>query len=411
MDIRSMRGLAFAALLIFANAVFAAPSFDEKAINEVGWSLTYLGKTYDSASNTTTFGYKMTAQSWEKNLSHWVIELGDAPLTSSACTNEKYGLDPTTGIYGWKCDDGLAAGSTRAYSVTMGGNLGEAKTAYSVKGGTYFAVGETTGPGAPIQNVVTYSVSGFVFVDANRNGQMDIDEPRVANASVMLTEGLLVRSYKTGMDGSYTIANLKPGSYVFGIIFDTPEVPDDVNESLRQYFEPTSSLSRNITVGPNASNQNFGFAVNVANVMGGIVGGTGKTIGFWKHQITSAKAGKTKGIQVADAELKDYLFGGTASIKNLYIDVFSDIPAMTPSAYDYALAILASTSSDSVALLKKQLMGTELNHESGRGLSDAWLQGMLIAWGEFLAKNAGGYSRDSLIEAKNLFDAINNSGE
>ncbi|MGR8953361.1 MAG: SdrD B-like domain-containing protein [Gammaproteobacteria bacterium] len=410
---------AVAAALSMGSTAYAGPSFTEKAIGAVGWSLTYAGKTYDAASNTTTFNYTLTAASTEKDLSHWVLALSDAPVTSSGCSNVKNGLDPTTGVYGWKCDDGQTAGSTRSYSITVNGNVGEAAAQYAVKGGTYFAVGGTTGPGAPIAAAATYSIAGVAYVDANNNGLLDAGEPRLPNVSVTLDDG---QSTKTDAEGAYTFGNQLAGTYQVTIPTQTPEIADDFNETLAGYFIPTTAASLNVNVGPNAADQNFGFDLDAQAVKddfdaadpdgnGFTFSGTGKTIGFWKHQITSAKLGKTKGVQVTTDVVKDYLYSGTIAIDNMFLDVFANLPSSTPGAYDYALSILGSTSSKEVDLLKKQLMGTELNLQAGLGISNQPLQQVLAAWSEYLVQQAASFSREQLLGAKDICDLINNSGE
>lgn len=79
----------------------------------------------------------------------------------------------------------------------------------------------------------------------------------------------------------------------------------------------------------------------------------------------------------------------------------------------HALTILLSTSSNAVDLLKKQLLGTELNDVSGMGLSGAYaaLQDALIAWGEYLVLHNGQFTREDLLAAKDIFDHLNNTGE
>lgn len=408
-----------AAGLSMGSVAHAAPSFQQKTITQVGWSLAFVGSSYDAATNTTTFTYELTASSSEKDLSHWVLALGDAPLSSSGCNDDKFGLDPTTGVYGWKCDDGQDAGSIQTYTITVSGHVGEANTDYSVKGGTYYAVGSTTGPGAPIVSTATFSISGVAYLDMNGNGSRDADEPLLTNVSVNLSDG---QSVKTDGTGNYSFSNLLSGKYSITVPEETATVFDDFNESLSQYFIPTTVSTMYVSVGPNAINQDFGFGIDTLAVLddfdavdpdgdGFTFGGTGKTIGFWKHQITSAKQGKTKGVQVSAAVVNDYLFSGTTSIKNLFIDVFGTIPTTTPGAYDYALGILASTSSNEVDLLKKQLFGTELNYQAGWGLNDMNLQGVLLAGFEYQVKYAASFSRDELLTAKDICDLINNTGE
>ena len=409
--------------LIFAMTIssplVAAPSFTEKTINNVGWNVTFTGSSYDQSSNTTTFNYRLTAASGEKDLSHWVLSMTDSPVGSVGCELVKFGLDPTTGVSGWKCDDGQNTGTTQDYSITVNGHVGEAATTYSVKGGTYYAVGTTTGPGAVIASIITYSISGTVFVDANNNGEFNVDEPVLQNTTVNLSNGM---SVKTDSKGYYTFENLTAGQYSVSVPGMTANVPDDFNETLSSYFTDTRGMEHQVTAGPNVTGSDFGFRVEAATVLadfdaadadgnGFTFSGTGKTIGFWKHQITSAKQGKTKGVQVSAAAVRDYLYSGTTSVKTMFADVFADIPVSTPGAYDYALAVLGSTSSDAVELLKKQLLGTELNSQAGTGISNTSLQNALVAWSEYLVKYNANFDKEQLLAAKDICDLINNSGE
>jgi len=415
----TMLSAAIATALSLSATAYAAPSFEERAITEVGWSVSFVGSVYDAGTNTTTFTYELTADASEKDLSHWVLAMDDAPVANDGCNTYSSGLDPTTGVYGWKCDDGQDAGTTQTYTITVPGNVDPATVNYSVKGGTYYAVGTTTGPGAEIPVASTYSISGVAYVDANDNGVKDTDEPLLANVSVTLSDG---QSVKTDAAGNYSFNNLAAGSYDVSIPELTETVSDDFNETLGQYFNPSTASSLTVSVGPDATGQDFGFVTDTQAVMddldpadldgdGFTFSGTGKTIGFWKHQITSAKRGKTKGVQVTADLIDDYLFSGGTSIKNLFISPFSGIATSTPAAYDYALDILAATSSDEVDLLKKQLFGTELNHLSGRGIADTTLQGVLLAEFEYQVKNAANFSREQLLVSKDICDMINNSGE
>lgn len=407
------------AIILGGQALAAGPSFEQREISAVGWSLAFVGSSYDAPNNTTTFTYRLTANTGERNLGHWVLALSDAPLSTEGCSNESFGLDPTTGVYGWKCGDGQTAGTTQTYSIKVGGHMGEAPTEYSVKGGTYFAIGPTTGPGAPIADIATYSISGFTFLDMNGNGTHDGDEPPLANVTVTLSDGQTVKSDGTGY---YLFSNLLAGSYTIDVPGNTPSVLDDFNESLDQYFAPTTDTSLDVTLAPNAPNQNFGFTIDQSALLddlnpndpdgdGVTLSGTGKGIGFWKHQIASAKQGKSKGIQVMAATLNDYLFSGTTSIRTLFTDPFSTIPTSTPGAYDYALGFLTSTSSSPLDLLKKQLFACELNHQAGWGLNDQALQGVILAGIEYQVKYAASYSSSELLMAKEICDRINNTGE
>jgi hypothetical protein len=403
--------------VLASSVTHAFDRFDRKDITAVGWTVSCVDSSYDVVSGTTTLFYDVSVAAAEKDLSHWVLALEDAPVASSGCSVTPFGLDPTTGVYGWKCDIQQDKGTTQQYSITLNGQTGAFRTDYAVKGGTYFAVGSTQCPGDAVVDTTTYSIAGTAYVDANGNGSMDAGEPRLPGVTVTLNDG---QSARTDANGGYRFDELMFGGYQVGIPQQTPEIVDDFNEDLVEYFDPTTSTVLNVSVGPDTLNENFGFDLDTQAVMadlnssdpdadGFTFTGTGKTIGFWKHQVSSAKANKTKGVQVSSNTVKDYLYGGTSSIKNMFIDVFADMPTGTPSAYDYALGVLESTSSNEVALLKKQLMATELNHQAGWGLAEGLaLQGSVLAWSEYLVKNATNYTRDELLFAKDILDTINN---
>lgn len=402
-----------------AAVVQAAPSFTEKAIGDVGWQVEFVGSSYDSATDTTTFTYELTADLSEKDLSHWVLALDDSPIGSEGCGLVKFGLDPTTGVSGWKCDDGQNAGSVQTYRLTFSGQLGELATQYSVKGGTYYAVGGTTGPGDAVVGTLKYKLSGTAFMDINGNGMMEADEPVFANVLVSLSNG---ETSRTDDLGHYSFTDLTPGPYQLTVAPQTPAVMDDFNELLSRYFEQSAPALLDVGLASDTEGQDFGYRVNVAALMDEFDGsdpdgngqsftGSGKTIGFWKHQLTSALKGKTKGVQVSAAVVRDYLYSGTSSVKSMYLDVFADLPGSVPGAYSYGLDVLGKTSSNEVDLLKKQLMATELNYQAGWGLESIPLQGALIAWAEYLVLYHDDFSRDELLQAKDICDLINNSGD
>lgn len=398
--------------LCATQVAYSAPCCEQKNISDVGWSVELVGSSYDPNADQTTFTYLLTASSWEKDLSHWTLALDEAPISTSNCSLEKFGLDPTTGISGWKCDDGQNKGTTATYSLTFTGNRSETSVDYAVKGGTYFGVGETFGPGENQVNQQTYMLSGVAFIDANADGVLDSDEPRLAQVSITLSNG---QTTVTDSEGNYQFSGLLAGQYDVAIPLSTPDFTDDSNEMVDAYFTATTTLSYSVNLSEDLDGFDFGFNVSASAVMtalgDGQLTGSGKTIGFWKHQVASASKGKTKGVQVSAAQLDRYLFQNAVSIQTLYLDVFSDIPNNENGAYDYALAILSSTSSAATDLLAKQLMGTELNHLSGRGLADKTLQSALLAWAEYLVKNNTNFTRAELLDAKDICDLINNTGE
>ena len=64
--------------------ILLAPAQDQVPVTDTGWTLTYVGRSYDSATNTTTFTYSMTVADGEKDLSHLVIGTsGIIPVSST----------------------------------------------------------------------------------------------------------------------------------------------------------------------------------------------------------------------------------------------------------------------------------------------------------------------------------------
>ena len=395
----------------------AAPSFTEKDISEVGWSVNYVGCTYDSAENVSTYHYQLDASVDEKDLSHWVlgVESDITPVSIVGSAQTDLGLDPTTGVYGVKWDDGQDAGTTSAYSVSYNGTCSEVATVYSVKGGTYYAVAATTGPGEGSTNDSTYSISGTAFVDINGDGILNDGEPVVSDASVYLydTNGALVAYLKTDTSGNYEFAGLANGAYTVEI----PAASDqsDFNESLSEYFMANSGARYVAVNQADVSDQDFSYTLLLENVMADLdlsdpdadgysFQGTGKTIGFWKHQHSVAIKGKGRAHIDANT-LQGYLI----SIEGLWL---ADPFQFGVDFFVGSMDILSSKSSDARDLLNKQLLGTELNHMDGRGISDNMsLQAMVIACAEYYSSNASSFTRDQVLSVKDLLDAINNSGE
>ncbi|MDH5377117.1 MAG: hypothetical protein OEX00_02200 [Gammaproteobacteria bacterium] len=412
--------LFFSFLLLFSSQSFAAPSFQEKDISDVGWSVVLIEVTYDAQSNSTTFTYSLTAASGEKDLSHWVlsIDIDETGLSSISPDNlTSIGLDPTTGVWGIKWDAGQDSGTVMEYGVTVPGNASVVDINYAVKGGTYYAVGVTQGPGTSVVSNDTYSISGTVFQDVYSNLSYDSGEPTLGNVSVDLldVDGNVVATTVTNDDGSYVFDNVIPGDYTVSL--PSSSVVDDFNETLFYYYTPVSSSSQDVTVAnANVSDIYFGFALNALGVLDDLnsedpdadgfnLPGEGRTIGYWKHQFSVAIKGKGRA-HVDAATLSSYL----AWIESFYlVDPFQFNDG---AEFDHAHAIMANRTSDAKELLEKQLLGTELNHVAGLGLSGSYivLQEMILKWSEYLSANSALFTRDELLLAKDILDGINNMG-
>ena len=245
--------------------------------------------------------------------------------------------------------------------------------------------------------------------------------PLLANVTVLLKDasGETIGMKQTDDNGYYEFAGLPAGEYGVEIPAFTDDIDGDFNEQLGAYFAANDPAGLAVSLGTDSTNNDLGFGVDTLAVLddldpadadanGYTMIGTGKTIGFWKHQNNVAIKGKGRA-QINAETLKGHLDAVEAG----WLIGSGTFEFTSGNDYEDAFAILSETSSDEVSLLRKQLLGTELNHVSGGGLvgEDYALQSVLIGWGEYLAVNDSAFTREEILEAKDIFDWINNTGE
>jgi hypothetical protein len=414
--------LFFSLFTVFTQPALAGPSFEQRLISEVGWSVTLIDVIYDPLTNSTTFTYELDAALDEKDLSHWVlsVDVDETGLTSvSPDILTSVGLDPTTGVWGIKWDAGQDSGTSMIYTITVPGEVDVIDIDYAVKGGTYFAIGTTQGPGSDgsTPNTLSYSISGNIFVDANLNMVFDMDEPLLNSVTIALhdLEGNLITTTLSDANGNYLFDNLLPADYV--IVIPETSINDDFNNLLFTYMSAHMGTSLMVSViDMDVLDVDFGFTMNTTNILNDFNGddldgngftfpGEGRTIGYWKHQLAVAIKGKGRA-HVDAATMMTHL----SWIESyLLIQPFQFTDNME---FVHAHSIMANRTNIAVELMLKQLLATELNHVSGLGMTGNYiaLQHVILAWSEYLAANHTLYSRDDLLMAKDILDSINNMG-
>ena len=413
-----------------AAILFAAPLASQSAsqvdvvnlYDDNPWDVIYLDSIYNPLDNTTTFTYEVTVDG-DPDLSHFNIEMPAGCELVSVSGPDEVGRDGSApdeySLVQWfKWDEGQGDGS-EIYSLVLEGEVSEGLGNVAVKAGLYYAVGEITAPScADVTTPETlYSASGIVFMDADLSG-LNEDEPGISNVTVELhdSEGNIVATTTTSESGDYEFTGLPSGDYTLVVLTEN-DIPDDFNEVLADYFFATTEIEITLSgLDEDSEGNDFGFAPDAEAIIddfdsedpdgnGVVFQGDGKTIGFWKHQ--NSVANKGKGHAQVDAET---LQGYIDAIEELLLpDLFQfDDANEFKAAYD----VMAMRTSDAVELLKKQLLATEFNDVAGRGLEAPLdeLQDKLIAWGEHLAANSDLFTRDELIDAKDIFDLINNTG-
>ena len=411
------------------------------------WDVIYEGSSYDLETDETRFTYTVIVYD-NPALSHFNIGFPECDIefeisSYSPDNAVTIGLDPTTLINGIKWDIPLKPGQSLTYSFTVKGYVAEGTTMVAIKAAKLVALGERIGPSCKSEpHSDMYSISGTAFIDADSNGIMGINEPGLPDVTVDLLDrsGNLIETTITDNSGYYIFTEQLEGHYTVVIPLSTPDIVEDFNEILDSYFIPTLPTFINVSLPDNDSNNeilysnsiqefptpidvvlsdneinnegnsienNFGWKPDTKKIGEDITPeiGSGKTIGFWKHQLTAAIRGK------GHAHI-------TSEDMQYYIDEIELIYLVSPFQFDdnnefqSAFDILKKTSSNPVDLLSKQLLGTEFNEVVGYGLSGEYaaLQSALISWGEYLVAYSEQFSSAQLIEAKDIFDSINNTG-
>ena len=400
--------------LIALVLVFVMPLKADVAGNEyMGyWEVSFMGFEYDAGENQTYFYYNVASvSSFGKDLSHWVLGLEDGMIVVAAYVNGQpyqFGpnplhVDPTTGLFGFKFDDGQPLGTSWDYIVVLSGQWGVDEGVFALKSGSNqnelsVSFGEVEVPGAPVLGE-DYSISGFIFIDVNGNGIFDEGEIPLAGIPVKLNGS--VAGISNG-DGYYVFEGLSAGTY---IVEPYPEGGSLEIQELAEYLIPVTPQSIEVILGPSAEDVDFGYDLELIDILDDIVGddpvldGVGKTIGFWKHQLSviENKRGRS---QVSKSEI-DALIGAVNSY-------FLPDPFVIGS-YKDAIDIFDSRSPEAEALLKKQLLAAEFNKFYGIGLENQILMNVILQYAEAVI-HFGPFSREEVLLVKDILDAINNLG-
>jgi hypothetical protein len=355
------------------------PGVVDKTANQTlinNYIVQYDGRTFTGGE--TTFRYTVYGTGVDPALSHFTLELPDcAPELSGYSPTNSVSINenPQTGIYGieWhlnvEADDSVG----RQYSISFPGDVPEGVIFSAVKSGNTNGVGQVYGPCAG------FVISGSVFIDADVDGERDFDESGIADVVVELThDDGTVDILRTDAFGGYSIIRAA-GTYTLQI---PAAYPDAFNAELSESFDATTPLTREIVVADDSAGNDFGFAPQTEEIIfeleGGVLPTDGESVKFWIKELRAALRNGGGNAVYDRATMEGFL----ADIQELFLD---EVFAFTPGnelqeAYD----ILRSNSREPIDELLRQLLATEFNEVSGRGLigENAELQDVLIAWGE-----------------------------
>lgn len=372
-------------------------SIDQPVINH--FVVQYDGRTFDGEE--TTFRYTVFGTGQDPALNQFRLEL-------PACAGEPTGYAPTQSVYfihdadtnidyiKWvitiEGDDPVG----RQFAISFAGDVPEGAIHSAVRAGTILAVGQVPGPCAG------YLIAGAVFVDVDSDGLRGASESGIADVAVELVnpDGS-VAAVTTDADGAFAVHRVA-GTYTVRIPYEG--YPESFNAELQASFDATTSLAIQVTVGPDATGNDFGFAPRTDTIIdeldsGGLTS-TGQTVMFWRKQIHWARHDVHNPHVVHDrAELETFL----AAIQQLYLpEIFQFTPG---HELDEAYLILRTRPRRLVDELRQQLLATELNEVSGRGLvDDPALQDVLIAWGEAIWVENQDAARSPVMESDASID-------
>jgi hypothetical protein len=225
-----------------------------------------------------------------------------------------------------------------------------------------------------------FTVSGYVYVDADANGTRDLTESgSFAGVTVTLFEPktCVSQTTQTDVNGHYSFEPAE-GVYIVRVDASTPEC--DYNEQLAENFTATGPTSQEVKVGPSMT-ADFGYNPKTAKLISDLSTGTlvstGQDEKYWRKVMQDASKGRTTKDGISPETVRGWL----QQIEGEFLTEpyqFTD-----GSEVDEALAIVKAQPRTDIGRLRKELLIAELNDISGKGITtDPVLQDALLAWGE-----------------------------
>ena len=285
-----------------------------------------------------------------------------------------------------------------------------------------------------------YTVSGSVYIDADADGVQDATELGLPGVVVDLVPvgGGSAMSVGTDAMGHYAFA-AAAGSY--DVLVDPLDHPGSFNADLAASFTATTPLSRPVTVGPDATGNDFGFEPAVtqllADIQSGAIQTDGLTQGMWRQIFRCAiLAEQLSGQQDEEygrlerepvqgddcGDVLERLYYDAYTLRGLLATVqglFLAEPFQFAEGHELiqAYKLLAAEPRDVEEDARQELLVTELNYVSGRGtVGRLDLMASVASWVESLfASSDDDKSADKdrsarLGGALQVMEAINTGG-
>lgn len=394
-----------------------------------GYEVRYEGRVYDGQQTTFRYNLAGTGQAVDPTYKFYLELPPCAPdLAAYAPEPADIGDFPDVDLHGIRWTVAIEPDDLvgQAFSITFAGEVAEGVIRTVVRDDAGHGTGLVAGPCGGLA-----TVSGAVFVDADEDGLRDPGgEGGLPNVLVRaFVDGEPVAEALTDGGGAYALA-LAAGTYTVRV--DTAGVdPEAFNDELGRWWAPTAALERTVTVPPDAAAVDFGFRLLTQDVVDDVVEGEIESLGvpvkFWIDEFTSAIS-MVPPPEGVDRDVLPFL-APIYSPEELVAFLLEVEALALPEPYQFtdgeeiveALALLSVDAGEPVDLLTRELLATELNVVSGRGLvDDEELLAALIVWGESLvvqardAMAAGGGLATARLEdlriAIGVFQTINVGG-
>lgn len=290
-----------------------------------------------------------------------------------------------------------------------------------------------------------WTVAGTIFDDTNRNQRQDANEVGLPGVAVDLRP-------PTGAAGPVlSVLSGPDGHYAFAVPAGTWEVAVDVhahggsfNAELAAWFTATGAVSHVVTVGPDAGGNDFAFVPEPTLLLDALTAGDlptdGLTPEMWRQIMRCAilaEAQQVGGQDDVDGTIRrppvagddcgveiSRLLYDAATLRDLLRQVsglFLPVPFQFAEGHDLmrAYKLLAAVPRTDEEALLQELLVTELNYVSGRGIPGrldlvasvaGWTESVL-QWAELPLGHLGDKSRSTDISAAlQILSAINTGG-
>ena len=267
----------------------------------------------------------------------------------------------------------------------------------------------------------SFSISGTVFADADADAVRDASESGLEDVVVRLEQGPFVYTATTTDQGTFAFS-VPAGAYTLSI---PATAAGHFNAMLYSTHTYTGSgaAQQTVTVGPDRSDADFGFEMDVRGVTSDLLTGKtptkGKGVIYWERQFRLAILQDSLQADVAPGVLAHYL----NEVERLLLPVPFQFGPGNYFRFRSAHSILGGPAHGVAAVYQRELLTAELNVVSGCGTASLAFDHALLAYAESIstslptprtirpdASSKSGAAAATPEEVINLLRAFNGSG-